>query len=421
MRGAVLLMPGHYQLGSTLTIARSGVVLRGSGNGDGAGATIIQLTGTPHRFLDIGGTGSASTTGAGAAITDDYVPAGATTIHVDDASGFAVGDPVLVDRPVTAAWVHFMNMDTLTRNGEAQTWISTNTHIRSDRVIAAIAGNTVTLDVPLSDSLDAQYTSAKLFKYKFAGRIAQVGVEHLRVVAPLVDAPINEPNFGFVSMNATIDGWVRDVSAQDCLNGMSVGGGTKRITVEDVALVQTAPSNTGAGSPAQFAFSGTQVLMQRCSSVVDKSFAIVTQAQVTGPNVVLDFTGTGGGPHIQPHQRWATGMLIDGATLSGGNIELMNRGNLGSGHGWTIGWGVAWNSSSGSLTIQEPPGSTNWAIGCTGTPKPKPQPGSGSSTPLPSGIFDAHGTKVLPSSLYLAQLCERKGAQALVNIGYPLP
>ena len=429
VRGAVLLSAGTFEVRETLEIGKSGVVLRGSGSGQGrapgddSGATVIQLTGDPHRFLRITGAGSLSTTGAGAAITDAYVPAGASTIHVDDASGFAVGDAVVVDRPVTEAWVHAMKMDTLVRNGEPQTWLSTSAHIRADRIVAAIAGDAITLDAPLADSYDAALLSppgAKLFRYKFAGRISQVGVEHLRVVAPAGSAPIDEDNFGFVRLEAVVDGWVRDVVGQDCLDGLSVGGGTKRITIEDVALVQTAPSDTGAGAPAQYAISGTQVLLQRSSSVVDKSFAVVTQAQVTGPNVVLDFTGSGSGPHIQPHQRWATGLLVDGATLSGGNLELMNRGNLGSGHGWTMGWGVAWNSSAGSLVIQQPPGSTNWAIGCTGTPKTRAQPGSSDSTPLPSGIFDSHGMPVTPSSLYLAQLCERLGPQALANIGYPV-
>jgi hypothetical protein len=36
----------------------------------------------------------------------------------------------------------------------------------------------------------------------------------------------------------------------------------------------------------------------------------------------------------------------------------------------------------------------------------------------PPGTFDSHGTPVFPSSLYLAQLCERLGPQALANIGY---
>jgi hypothetical protein len=47
----------------------------------------------------------------------------------------------------------------------------------------------------------------------------------------------------------------------------------------------------------------------------------------------------------------------------------------------------------------------NWSIG-----------GKGRATG--DGTFDSPGVPVAPSSLYLAQLCERLGPQALRNIGY---
>jgi hypothetical protein len=37
---------------------------------------------------------------------------------------------------------------------------------------------------------------------------------------------------------------------------------------------------------------------------------------------------------------------------------------------------------------------------------------------VPEGIYDLPGKKVTPGSLYLAQLSERLGKQALKNIGY---
>jgi hypothetical protein len=36
----------------------------------------------------------------------------------------------------------------------------------------------------------------------------------------------------------------------------------------------------------------------------------------------------------------------------------------------------------------------------------------------PEGIYDSHGIPVYPASLYLAQLHDRLGEQALENIGY---
>ena len=71
-RGAVLLEPGTYHVSLTLRIAATGVVLRGSGSGETG--TIIRVTGPPHRFLDLTGTGTWQPDGAPAAIVDAYVP-----------------------------------------------------------------------------------------------------------------------------------------------------------------------------------------------------------------------------------------------------------------------------------------------------------------------------------------------------------
>src|SRR5215471_5245212 len=150
--GAVVLAAGEYEIAGTLSITRSSVVLRGE-----KGAT-IRLTAKPHRFLDIRGAGTWSQEGLPAPIIDAYVPSGADSFRVKDASAFHAGDSVLVQHPVTADWVHFMGMDTLVRDGKQQTWIRGGTVIRTDRVVKSVAGDRITLDVPLSDSLDAKFT-----------------------------------------------------------------------------------------------------------------------------------------------------------------------------------------------------------------------------------------------------------------------
>ena len=223
-RGAVLLEPGTYQVAGTLTIEASGVVLRGSGSK--AGGTRLELTGEPHQFLAIQGSGSWKTEGDEQAISDAYVPVGARTLNVADASGFQVGDGVLVQRPVTAAWVHLMEMDTLVRDGAPQTWLGVGSVLRVDRVVAAVAGNELTLDVPLSDSYDAEYLSppgASVVRYSYAGRISEVGVEHLRVAAPDTSVAISQAQFTVLGMTASEDAWVRDVATENTVNSVKVG------------------------------------------------------------------------------------------------------------------------------------------------------------------------------------------------------
>src|SRR5262249_31546054 len=153
-------------------------------------------------------------TGSTVDITDAFVPVGGRTISVSSTSGFAVGDSVFVQRPVTQDWIHFMGMDTLVRNGKPQTWIAAGTLIRTDRVITAISGNRVTLDVPLTDSFDATHLDppgGSLVKYAWPGRISQVGVEGLRLAAPPQSPNLSDPQFGFMSIDAVIDGWVKDI------------------------------------------------------------------------------------------------------------------------------------------------------------------------------------------------------------------
>src|SRR5215470_12399650 len=105
--GAVVLAAGEYDVAGTLSITNSGVVLRGE-----RGAS-IRLTGKPHRFLEIHGTGTWREEGTPAPILDAYVPAGASTFRVRGASAFHPGDRVLVLRPVTDKWIHFMGADKL--------------------------------------------------------------------------------------------------------------------------------------------------------------------------------------------------------------------------------------------------------------------------------------------------------------------
>jgi hypothetical protein len=300
-------------------------------------------------------------------------------------------------------------MDTLVRNGLPQTWIAAGSVIHHDRVIAAVSGNAITIDAPLSDSLDAQYVSppgATLVKYTASGRIVGAGLEGVHVIVPGLVVPISQPTFKMLDMGNAANSWLKDVVGEGFINGLSIGGGTKWVTVQEVTMIHTAAIDNSAGYPEDFGTSGTQNLFLRCNTQAEQVFPFATMAEVSGPNVVLQMNSTGKNK-IQPHMRWATGLLIDSAVIKDGSIELINRGTAGSGHGWAIGWGVAWNSVAASLLIEQPPGSQNWAIGTSGT-----------VTSASTGAIDSHGTPVRPKSLYLQQLCERLGPQALTAIGY---
>ena len=415
-RGAVLLRAGTFTCSRPLTLNASGVVLRGSGSG--TNGTTIRMTGAPHVCLTVSDPTGAEHLGEPVRITAAYVPSGTRWLEVEDASGFRPGDSVLVTRPVTAAWLQFMNMDGLVRNGRRETWLGEGSRIFMERRVETVAGHRVGLDLPLSDALDAKYLEppgATLQKLTPPQRLSQVGLEHLRIVCPPQPVAISQRHHQAIRMDGVMDGWVRDLAIEDTVNSVSVGSGARRITLENVRVQHTVATK-GSAKPADFSAGGTQILLDRCSVAGDNLFYFVTGPRVTGPNVVLHCTFQGNG-HLQPHARWATGLLVDNCEVLDGGIDFMNRGEMGSGHGWTMGWGVAWNCAARSYVIQQPPGAANWAIGCRGGRQTSGMP-FGHEPKLPEGIFDSHNTPVAPASLYLAQLRARLGGAALQAIGY---
>ncbi len=413
-RGAIQLAPGTFSCSRTLILKTSGVVLRGSGSG--TNGTILRMTGKPHICLTIAGAASATESGPSSPITDSYVPSGATTLSVASATPFHAGDTVYIRRPTTDAWVAFMGMDKLERSGSKELWVSGV--IETERVIQRISGSRITLDIPLTDSFDARYLSppgCSVVKAVVSGRISDVGVENLRIVSPPQPVTIAEPHHQAIGINGAEDAWLKNIAIEDTVDSVTIGSKAKRVTVANVS-VQHSVATKGAAKPADFAIDGSQILFDRCSGRGNNLFYFMTRSRVTGPNVLLNCTFHGNG-HIEPHMRWATGLLLDGCQVPESGIDLINRGEMGSGHGWAIGWAVAWNCTARTFVVQEPPGAANWAVGCQGARETAVMPFN-HELKLPEGTYDSHGIPVAPASLYLAQLRERLGPEAVGNIGY---
>jgi hypothetical protein len=418
LRGAVLLQAGHFHCNGTLAVRASGVVLRGSGSNESG--TVIEMTGDPHLAIAITGEKMIKPLEAATTVSDVYVPAGSMSFNVRDVSGFKAGDTVEIVRPTTAEWVRFMGMDTLVRNGKKETWVGGDT--KTERSIVAVSGKRLQFDVPLADSYDAKYLGmdgTKVAKIEHTGQVEQVGVEDLRLVAPARTVTLNDRHFNGLELKSVKDGWVKDLSIANTTGPVNLDNDTRRVTVENVNVTQRI-ALVGAAKSADFSVDGTQILIDRCSATEDNVFYVATGARQQGPNVVLHCVFHGDG-HVQPHQRWSTALLVDGCRVPEGGIDLMNRGEMGSGHGWTMGWGVAWNNEAKSYVIQTPPGSANWGIGNRGEQilekMPTFDPGQRVLIP-PQGFIDSQENPVTPGSLYLEQLRERLGAQALKNIGY---
>jgi len=418
-RGAVELAPGHYHLVGTLSIHDSGVVLRGAA-AIGPNASILELTGAPHLAISIQGEYRQRPLTPPTWLADRYVPAGATIIHCADATDIHAGDWLEIVKPVTPAWTHFMGMDHLVRNGKPETWVKNN--IRVLRRVAAVEGNAVHLQVPLTDSFDAQFYSARqasVTRVEITGRIAEAGVENLQILAP--DRTIAyrvDAEFDGVDMDNVVDSWLRYVAFVDTTDSVRIDQHAERLTIFGVDVRQHSIV-TSRAQPTDFSVSGSQILFDRCTAQGDRVTYVGTQSRSEGPIVVLHCRFQGSG-QLEGHQRWSTGLLVDGCEVPDGSIDLRNRGEMGSGHGWTLGWSVLWNNKASTITVQNPPGVLNWSIGDVGLQLEAPMPvfDSEDGPNLPRGIIESSGAHVGPASLYLEQLRERLGPRALAAIGY---
>lgn len=395
-RGAVILSGGTFRISKSIRIEDSGIIVKGSGRQ----STTIQFTGKPAVMFavntDVTANDRMVVPGKCATIADDYVPIGTTEFRVSDASKLAAGMNVMVVKTINELWIRDMKMHNLKRNGKPQTWLSPQTKLVFERTIVAIGeGNKITIDAPLSDRVDSRYSPGSFVcAYTFPSRISQVALMDFTAVAPFDDGPINKPCWYFVVFGAVQDSWVRNVSANGFMSAVYIAPLSKRITVESVVVNRIHEfRDKSAGAPFDFSVAGQLNLLSNCTSIGKGVFSFASQARVVGPNVLYKFMIKGPGQSIQPHQRWATGLLIDNA--QGGMVEFINRRNLGSGHGWTIGNGVVWNSDLDKIEVDNPPGYKNFAIGTSGTVKSS----SGELSDDIAGI----------SSLYLAQLSQRFG------------
>ena len=414
-RGAVLLTAGEYQISNSITINASGVVLRGVG--DGTNGTVLRATGTNQRTLVVvGGSGSASTvSGTTHNLTNTYVPVGARSFLVDSTSGLAVGDRVFVRRNCDTNWIHEMGMDLLCCEPDIHIWTPDGYIMDSDRVITRIEGNRITVDGPLTCAIEQRWGGGTIRKYTWSGRITNVGVEFIRGVSDYVAADDEAHGWVFVSFSTVENAWARHVTSQHFgYSCVALYNATKWATVQDCQSLDPISIITG-GRRYAFVMDGCQhCLVQNCYTLKDRH-QFVTQSLTIGPNVFVDGLSDTAYSDAGPHHRWGTGALWDAVVINGNNLNVQNRGNSGSGHGWAGGNEVVWNcDADGGFVVQNPPTARNWLIGSVGAI----ESGTMYVGPHDAGTYDAHGANVFPNSLYYAQLQDRLAAPKLDSREY---
>ena len=273
------------------------------------------------------------------------------------------------------------------------------------RTITSVSGKTVTLDVPLTDQLDREYMSGQVVQFAGPeGAPREMGLEALSItMSPTCSGrKIGDDSCAGKAVNVlpwTTDSWLRSLAITGFNNAVNVQADASRVTVQKVSVHRDHTTDSGAGYAADIGISGYQVLVvdSGTKSTTDKakSFPVVTQGLTPGPNAVLRHYGQLPQSPIQPHAHWAHGLLVDNSAVT---TTLINRATAGSGHGWAISAGVAWNIR-GDYEVQSPPLGTNWCVGCR----------DGERGDENNGTMIEEGQEVEPTSLFETQLAARRG------------
>ena len=401
-RGAILLKKGTYNIPGTIHIKASGIVLRGEGDND-EGTKLVASGKGKRALLSITGQGKMEEVrGTRRKITEEYLPVGTMSFKLESTKGLEAGDKIIVFRPGTDNWITDLKMDQIIEREGTKQWQGKNYNLEFERVITKIEGNKIFIDNPIVMPMESKYGGGEIYKYTFDGRISEVGIENISFESEYANDKDEDHGWVAIEMDKVENGWVKNVTSRyfgnSCVN---LKGSTKQITVRDSQSLDPKSIITG-GRRYSFNNNGQLNLFINLYATEGRH-DYVTGSKVLGPNVFYNCTATNTHSDIGPHHRWSAGTLYDNITTDG-DINVQDRGNWGSGHGWAGVTQVVWNCTVSKAAVQSP-----WVTGknyCIGLQGEKYE---GRLANKPDGEWEGQNKPGLePESLYLAQLKARK-------------
>ena len=394
-RGAVLLGEGTFIIGEPLRIRTSGVVLRGAGRDK----TILRKTGYDRgaavyiegtREVVVKETFDVSDIQAGA------LKLSLTTSH----SSLQPGTHLTIHRPSTQEWIESLNCQSF-GGGKRMgywAWHAGDIDVRWNRQITAVNGNQVTLNAPITCSIEQQWGGAKAIVYEEKGRINECGIENLSLESDYDHArPLDEDHcWDGIYVADAENCWVRMVNFQHFAgSAVVIQKSAQQVSVED--CISTNPvSEIGGFRRRTFLTFGEMVLFQRCYSEHGiNDFAVGHTAP--GPNAFVQcesFESFGPSGAISS---WAPGILFDIVNIDGNDIVFKNWELEKFGAGWSTANSTMWQSTASGLFCYSPDSlNRNYSRGCWGQIH-----GNGEYTEM--------NEHVKPYSLFASQLEKRLG------------
>ena len=398
LRGAILLTEGTYYLDEPLRIEASGIVLRGVSKERTvlvkrgvSREAILYIEGKQDRQID-----------TETAITTAYLPVGTPTLEVASTNGLTVGQQVLVEQQPVA---RPRGRNVVISEALQRALGPGNFRIGWDRTITAVEGNRITLDAAIPMALEPSMRPVVVKPYRWEGRIAESGVEHLSLVSAYdTTNPLDENHaWTGVWIEAAEDCWVRQVDFRHLAgSAVAVQHAARRITVEDCQSFE--PVSEVAGMRRRTFFTlGQHTLFQRCYSEQGQhDFSAGINAP--GPNAFVQcdsycsegFSGSTGA--------WACGLLFDIVNIDGHDLWFKNLERTNGRPGWNTVNSVAWQCTAAGIECYSLDAcAKNYAAGSW-------------ATCVGNGVFDKSDEFVKPYSLFRAQLAERIGGEQAQRI-----
>jgi hypothetical protein len=409
----VLLKPGLYPVHGVIYIKSSGVVLRGSGEGTSStDNTILQgKYDLPHQrtLIVIGGNEKTrwrdEVPGSRVNIASEYVPAGSRTIEVEDASNLSEGDNIIIRHPSTDEWLEAVDYGGTGSDGP---WEPGDIDMYFNRFITRIEGNKIKLDAPLYHEIDRSLSQAYAWIFTRSNLITESGIENLRVDIETNGSEDEDHIWNGIRFVRVEDCWAKNVTVLHFgFAGIFFEDASRSTVLNCSALEPISIIDGSRRYNFNLGSASNNILFKNCHAsegrhaFVSNGTSSVSGIVFTNCSSIDDYTSS------ESHRRWGQGILWDKCSLNSNNttrvLGLYNRGDWGTGHGWSVTNSVAWNVSapSNQIVIQKPPLGQNYAIACEATVD--------NNGPFyhPAGWIEGTGENVTPASLYETQLAER--------------
>lgn len=429
-RGALLLAPGMYEVGGSIKINYDGIIIRGSGDGDNPKSnTILFAKGNSpnQRTVVIAGGGNKSlwrdqVRNTKVNITSDSVFTGSKEFEIEDASGYHVGDNIIIFHPCTEKWLQAVDYGGTHsfEKGSSENdipWEVDSHPIVFNRYITGITGNKITIDVPVFNNLIKSLSKSYIYKYSRKNIVTKIGIENLRIDIEIAGGEEEAHAMQSLNLIQIEDSWVRGCSFLHFMQSGIITTTASRITIENCRALDPVSKITGMRRyNFQVYTASQQILFKNCHASNGRHHYISNGITLTSGIVFYNCTSSGAYASSEGHRGWSMGILWDNhkeldGPRTGINARLLglyNRGNAGTSHGWAIANSVAWNCdlSEGDLIVQKPPTAQNYAIGCRG----KNITGKKPLAPFDEQEGYIEGSNkpgIFPESLYIRQLQER--------------